>query len=66
MKCRTYTAAQMKDIIDRLYMAWLDTPSLKLGELMVDATYPYMVHYSDEEFISAIEKYAEDFMNRGG
>lgn len=56
---RACTPEEKKEIINRLYVAWLSAPHLRLGQLIMGAvTRPdYLAHIEDRTLIARIEQY---------
>ena len=58
MEKRALTPAQKKEVINRLYVAWLSDPDLRLGQLIVNALPENRMFYiEDFELVESLESY---------
>lgn len=54
---RAYTPKQKKELLDRLYQAWMKAPELRLGQLIsASQTTTGLFYVEDKDFIGAIEE----------
>ena len=59
---RAETTEEKRALVERLYVAWLKCPELRLGQFLDNALIgmkPHLFYLEDEPLISAAEKFAK-------
>lgn len=57
IKGRAYTTFEKRELIIRLLNAWIESPELRLGQLLSNV-FDYDTFYiEDDEFVSRVEEY---------
>ena len=58
IKNRAETPEQKRQVIERLYAAWLANPDSRLCQLIMNATHPNPVFYiEDMDLVTQVEKF---------
>lgn len=59
MKGRAQTDTEKREIIERLYSAWIRDSHLRLGQLIMCATnsHPDIFYIEDEDLVTYVEEY---------
>ena len=59
IKGRAYTTFEKRELIIRLLNAWIESPELRLGQLLSNVFNYDTFYIEDDEFVSRVEEYVK-------